>query len=521
MTDKNQLWKQIQGKFANIFTFKQLFYFLSLGGIFSWFTKSELTPIFFSGKTFAGRSELIQIAIVIFLIALYTILIVCVFYAAHLLFPSYLDVALSKLVTLRHEILELPILYWVFGSFLAAYYLFFISPVFLNPEHSMKFGPYLDVITPIGGDLRLFLSMGRAFANQGDFANAYPPLVTLLMTPFASIDPASVYQTFSAIIFLSYLCITFAIPALIVKKEQGLLLIVAICLTGLFSYGFHSELERGQLNVIAFQFVLIAVYLFHYKPKFRYLAYVLFSIGVHIKIYPVIYILMFVDNWKEWKINFKRFAGIGILNLVFLFVLGYEPVNTFYRGISKITTLTSYVWMGDHSIKSFVMLLQAGQFQRAFSNYQLLAIHSWAVENADKIGNALTILALLCFLLVVFRSFQQNVKGFVSDIFIISTLVALLVPAISHDYTLSILGSAIGISLGNRIDLEPNSRFRLLYIFLISLISFAYSSVLFSYTNKPLLLQNNLPALMVMLFSFTIMTFLPQPTPDSKILLDT
>lgn len=427
----------------------------------------------------------------------------------------------TNVFTLKHKILQLPILYWFFGNFLAAYFLFFISPVFLNPENSMKFGPYLDAITPIGGDLRLFLSMGRAFVDQGDFANAYPPLVTLLTIPFATIDPASVYKVFTLIIFLSYLCITVVIPALIVKKEQALLLIVTLFLTGLFSYGFHFEMERGQLNVIAFQFVLIAVYLFHYKPRLRYLAYVLFSIGVHVKIYPAIFILMFIDDWKEWKMNFKRFAGIGILNLAFLFVLGYQPVSAFLHGITNITTLASYVWIGNHSIKSFVMLLQAGQFQEVFSNYQLLAIHSWAVENAAKIGNALTILALLCFLLVVFKSFQQNAKGFNPDIFIISTLVALLVPAISHDYTLSILGSAVGIALGNRIDLAPNSRFRLLYILLISLISFAYSSVLFSYTNKPLLLQNNLPALMVMLFSFTIMAFLPQPAPDSKIFLDT
>jgi len=329
-----------------------------------------------------------------------------------------------------------------------------------------------------------------------------------------------VYKTFIVIIFLSYLCITFAIPALIVKKQQGILLIAALFLTGLFSYGFHFEMERGQLNVIAFQFTLIAIYLFHYKHKFRYLAYVLFSIGVHIKIYPVIYIFMFVDNWKDWRVNIKRFVGIGILNLFFLLVLGYQPLVAFLQGITNITTIASYVWIGNHSIKSFVMLLQAGQFQEVFSNYQLLAIHNLVVENSLKIGNILVILTLLCFLLVVFRSIQQNIKGFNSDIFIVSTLVALIVPAISHDYTLSILGSAMGIALGNRIDVEPDPRFRSIYIFLISLISFAYSSVLFSYTNKPMLLQNNLPALMIMLFSFTIMAYLLQPATDSKVFLD-
>ncbi len=426
----------------------------------------------------------------------------------------------NKLKNIFIVIYDAPILYWFFGSFLAAYFLFFISPVFLNSEQSMKFGPYLDAITPIGGDLRLFLSMGRAFANQGEFANAYPPLVTLLMTPFASVDPADVYKAFAAVIFLSYLCIAFILPSLIVKKQQGILLIIALFFAGLFSYGFHFEMERGQFNVIAFQFVLMAIYIFHFKPKSRFIAYVLFSIGVHIKIYPLIFIFMFIDDWREWKTNFKRFTGIGILNFLFLLVLGYQPVRAFLEGITNITTLASYVWIGNHSIKSFILLLQAGQFQAIFFNYQLVAVHGWAVENATMIGSALTILSLLCFLLVVFRSFQKNIKGFNSDMFVVSTIVALLVPAISHDYTLSVLGSAVGIAIGNRIDLNPAPRFRLLYIFLISLISFAYSSSLFSYTNKPLLLQNNLPALMIMLFSFTIIALLPKPAQDRIALLD-
>lgn len=422
---------------------------------------------------------------------------------------SLLNKSLIVLSAGRLKILELPALYWMFGSFLIAYFLFFIEPVFLNPEQSMRFSPYLDAITPIGGDMRLYLSMGKVFVTQGKFNNIYPPLVTLLMSPFASMNPARLYKALVLFILFSYLFVTLIIPALLVRSKQSFFLLIALFLTGLFSYGLHFELERGQFNVIAFQFALVAIYLFHYKPKFRYLAYVLFSIGAQLKIYPAIYILMFIDDWRDWKANIKRFVAIGIFNLVLLFILGYKPVFTFLNGLKSIPT--AYVWVGNHSIKSFTMLLQAGQFQAAFSNYHLLLWHDWAKDNSTQIGAILTALIFLCFITVTYISFVQNIKGFNVHLFVVSTLIALLLPAISHDYKLSILGSAVGIALGSYIDTEMKSKFRILHIFLISLITFSYSSVLFSYVNKPVLLQNNLPALMLILLCFTVMTLLSLP----------
>lgn len=422
-----------------------------------------------------------------------------------------------KLYVGRLKILELPVLYWMLGSFLAAYFLFFILPVFLNPEQSMRFGPYLDAITPIGGDMRLYLSMGRTYANQGKFDNIYPPLVTLLMSLFASINPARVYKILVPIIVLSYFLITFFIPLLIIKRRKSYLLLIAIFLTGLFSYGFHFELERGQFNVIAFQFTLVAVYLFHYKPKLRYLAYILFSIGAQLKIYPAIYILMFVDDWMDWKTNLKRFAGVGIFNLALLFVLGYQPVLVFLNGIKTIPA--SYVWIGNHSIKSFTVLLQTGQFRAAFSNGYLAVLHSWAVENASEIGGGMLLMIFLCFSVVIYISFKQNIKGFNTYLFVVSTLITLLLPAISHDYKLSILGSAIGIALGNIINLKPSFKYHPFQLLIVSVITFAYSSVLFSYVNKPLLLKNNLPALMVILLCFTTMSLLPKSEMNSKAVL--
>lgn len=513
--NRNQLWIQLQIKLVKIFNFRRVLFSLIFGSVLSWIMKDELTSVLFGGKTFTGRSTLVQIAILVFFVLVFAVLLIYIFYFIRSSLNQHLDIFLVSFSDFVEQILGLSTVYWFLASFSIAYFLFFISPVFLNSEQSMKFTQYIPIVTPIGFDLRQILNFGMMFIKNEsfNFGNVYPPLFTLFIIPFASINPASVYKVLTIINALSYLSVTFIIPALITKTKQALSLIIAIFFTGLFSYGFHFEMERGQFNLIAFQFALVAVYLFHYKPRFRYIAYLLFSIGAQFKVYPAIFIFMFVDDWKDWKANIKRLAGIGIANLVLLFILGYRPMINFLDAIRNIRF--PYVWIGNHSIKSFVTLLQGRTFEEVFISLQMFTIHEWLIKYAPFIGIILMIFVALCFLAVLIISIKQNEKGFNSNLFLISTLVALLVPAISHDYTLSILASAMGIALGVSVNARISSRFRLLSLFLISLTIFAYSSTLFSYTNKPLLLQNNLPALMIILLCFTVLALLPKPKIDS------
>jgi len=177
----------------------------------------------------------------------------------------------------------------------------------------------------------------------------------------------------------------------------------------LFSYGFQFELERGQFNLIAFSFVMLAVYLFHAKPRFRPLAYVLLILSIQLKVFPLIFLVMFVDDWTDWHSNIKRFAGIILVNISLLFILGYQVFLDFIMGISK-QALEPHVTMTNHSIKVFSELL----FKKAGYRDLILA----RGMELDQIKNlagyshvlqlTLQIVVFSCLFIVLVRAIKKN-----------------------------------------------------------------------------------------------------------------
>ena len=112
--------------------------------------------------------------------------------------------------------------------------------------------------------------------------------------------------------------------------------------TGLFSYGFQFELKQGQWNLIAFLFSVAAIYLFHQKPKYRWAAYLLFSISVQLKLFPAIFVFTLIDDFTDWKNNAKRIIGLEYSNPRFFYIwvkpnLGYNWIafqKRFFQGVT-------------------------------------------------------------------------------------------------------------------------------------------------------------------------------------------
>ena len=125
-----------------------------------------------------------------------------------------------------------------------------------------------------------------------------------------------------------------------------------IFITGLTSYGFQFELERGQFNVIAMALCFSAIFLFHRKPKLSWLAYILFTIAIQLKLYPAIYILFFVRDWKDILANLRRFLCLGIVNIALLFILGWGVFLDFLNSL-RGTAIDQMIWVGNLSIRSF------------------------------------------------------------------------------------------------------------------------------------------------------------------------
>jgi hypothetical protein len=121
-------------------------------------------------------------------------------------------------------------------------------------------------------------------------------------------------------------------------------------------------------------------------------------------------------------------------------------------------------------------------------------------QNPSRVEIVILIIVFICFLFILYQAYRQKYAGINPYLLLACTLAALLIPTTSHDYTLSFLAAPIAILFTDRkmIDLTAE-RIKPFFAQLLIYFSVAYSSTLFSYTNKPPSIQNNFPALMVML----------------------
>ena len=390
------------------------------------------------------------------------------------------------------------IVYLLLGFFIA-YVIFFTVPIFLNPQLRMQFPAYVDLRQRgNGSDLMTILDSCRFWIvnNQTPYfaSNIYPPFTWLFFIPFIFLSYLSAYTVFIIMGLICLLITTILIPINIFKGKENTSAFLAFCfITGLFSYGFQFELERGQFNLIAFTFCLLAIYIFHYKKKYRLIAYGLLTISIQLKIYPAIFALLFIEDWGDWKANLKRLSGLFVLNFLMLFILGFNKFIEFIN-VTKGYALepSKGMWVGNHSISSFFsMLASSTQLQFLKENGWYLPFLSYLILFAS-------------ILFVVYLGFKQKREGLNTDLLLVCAIGALIIPSLSHDYTLSILPAVIAIALCG-LPIYDDSLRNAIQKIIILIVSFAYSSTLFSYTNKPLSIGNNFPELMILLVSFVVL----------------
>lgn len=239
------------------------------------------------------------------------------------------------------KIQRLPAVFWILFAFFLTYLTFFLFPVFLNSHHKIDYvAGYIRDQGRIGFDIRSIVErienwfiLGQSPYSDGFIA--YPPLTIAVFAPLVLAGFPGYFYLVTTLTLFCFVVSTLAVPRLIFKQGQ-VFLIFLFFFTGLFSYGFQFELERGQFNAIAFSLCVIAVFLFHWKSEFNYWAYLLFTISVQLKVYPIFFIVMFVKDWRDWKNNLRRFLGLAALSFSILFVLGYQIFRDFLEPVCKI-----------------------------------------------------------------------------------------------------------------------------------------------------------------------------------------
>ena len=407
------------------------------------------------------------------------------------------------------RIQNLPASVWILLGFLIAYILLFISPVFFNPDHRIDYlTRYIPEITPIGRDLNYATSGIKIWLSGNGFYDLknlnYPPLYAVVFSPFLLLKYPVTFFVMTGITLFCMTVSTLLLPSLIVKNKDRAVL-VFFFLTGIFSYGMQFELERGQFNIFAFTLSFLAIYIFHRHYQFRYLAYLLFSVAVQIKLYPVVFILMFIKDWRDWKNNILRFTGLGIFNIALLFVLGYQ---TFIDFMNTMLTLLDAVWIRpyNHSLASFVSDLTSTGLGILQPN-----IVAMLRENSSYIKLILILYYLVCLLVVVGRAYKNNENGINLDLFLVCTIGAIILPSLSIDYKLPLLAPAIALALSYSPQGNHATR-HVVSVFLLTIISLSYSYTLFSFVDRPVILQNCFPLFMIILTAITLLNIIENRT---------
>jgi hypothetical protein len=217
--------------------------------------------------------------------------------------------------------------------------------------------------------------------------------------------------------------------------------------------------------------------------------------SVQLKIYPAIFIFMFIDDWRDWRGNIIRFASLGAASFCALFILGFNTFRNFLNSMTKFAG-NPFVSVKNHSIQSFI---------RHPVEYRPLGIY---FQNPNRVEIVMLIIVFICFGLILYQAYRRKYDGMNPYLLLACTLVALLFPTTSHDYTLSFLAAPIAVLFTDRRMLnQAEERIKPFFAQLLLYFSIAYSSTLFSYTNKPVSISNNFPALMMMLIILTFFSF--------------
>jgi hypothetical protein len=311
MINKNQTWAQVRDKLINVFTLRQVVYFVPLGIFFSWRTRNLFNPLLFGES-----SKLTQITIVILLTMLYIFLLFSISYVIHLFTLRYLGGLRSKFfcgaILFKQNALELPAITRkeqkiTIISFII--YLGFVLSIFYHYVMGTDFGyeyPY-----------NTFLF--RPWDRWADFTN----LFHIWKNPYSIESPARIafpflYKIFSIFTILSpevalsvFLLICLQTFAYICYKqlrtEKSICLLDFLVFTFL-TYPLLFVLDRANPEIVVF--FCLYLYVFLYR-KHSSISAVFLGISIALKVFPVIFAIFLLTDRKYKEIAIAAIISIS------------------------------------------------------------------------------------------------------------------------------------------------------------------------------------------------------------------
>jgi hypothetical protein len=276
--------------------------------------------------------------------------------------------------------------------------------------------------------------------------------------------------------------------------------LLLVFVSGMMSYGLLFELERAQFNVIAGLLAYLAVWIFHSNRKRAVWAYVLFCISVHLKLFPLVFVVMFIDDWHDWKNNLRRLVLLGLANLAVGFILGPGIFLDFVNALRGRAAFPKTIRFDNHSAFSFARLATDALARRGLPGL---------AQAASLLEYVLPIVVGLCVLALIYRAYRQGTRGLNAPLLLACALAAIVIPPVSHDYTLTILAAPVALFLAKLEEQHADGRRSLVLAAGILVFAIAYASTLIPLGYKPglLILQSNFPALITLLVTTTLIAW--------------
>ena len=399
--------------------------------------------------------------------------------------------------------LNLPVIAWVLIGFLIIFLLYFVRTMFFdNSQQFSYFVDYIPALDPIGNDLNyntraitLWLQGKSPYELAYHF---YPPLYHIVFAPILIFDAQGKYSLMTGLTLLSFGLLFFLLWR---KKANSHGVFLFFFLTGLSSYGMQFELERGQFNVLTLLLAITGIWLYHNFSSFRPLAYMLWIIATHIKLYPGVFLLMFFSRWNNWKENFTTLLQLGSLNIVAFLVLGYKFFLQFVNAI--ITESRNPLWLLpdkqpiNHSINAFIDKLSKNN-----DSELPVELAEWLSSSGSWVGFILLATIILCSVIIIWRTLQNRPNLLHADSLMLLILLGFLLPSASLDYKLVLLAPGLAVVVANRT--LPELRWqKVLFIGLTILMGAAYSLTLVPYQYRAGLLITAFPMLFIILLCLT------------------
>ena len=186
------------------------------------------------------------------------------------------------------------------------------------------------------------------------------------------------------------------------------------------------------------------------------------------------------------------------MNIAALFIFGLKPMLATF-GVFGNAQSELMGRPNNLSIRSFATaILSSGLLPKQ-------RIFLWFEANNWVFQFLLLSFFVICFAIILWQAYKSRSRGFNPYVFAACLIGAFIIPPISYDYKLSILPAGIALFTPAILPTKGSDK-RILMILLAFAFSVSYSSTLYSYRFKPDLLRNDLPALLVLLSIFTILS---------------